>query len=316
LRNQSGGAKIETRIKNINMNEETKGEKKSHLFFDLIIASLIILVLILIDLFIVNLKSAPAELFGENWNGDSQQEDMMVDFPAIEYEQITTDKVYVPILNFHHIDKAPAGVSAVTKTYYIEPSHFENIIIDLIAADYEFVFVSEIIDYIQANKLPAKQVLAITFDDGNKNFYTNAWPILQQYKVKSSVYVMTGVGGDNYLNDAEIVEIVKSGLCEVGSHTIWHPKLTKISADERLKELEISKDDLETLLDREIKVIAYPFGLYNEDVKSLAQAVGYEAGLTFDQEAWQKVDDLMELKRISVYPNLNVIKFLNKLKEN
>jgi len=292
-----------------------KGEKKSHLFFDLIIAGLIIVVLILVDLFVINLKSSPADLWAEKWqnNGDAGQDSLSNSI--IEYQDITSENVFVPILNFHHIAQAPAGVSAVTKTYYITPDHFENIIIDLIAADYEFVFVSEIIDFLQDKQLPTKQIIAITFDDGNKDFYTNAWPILQQYKVKSSVYVMTGVGGDNYLNEAEIIEIVKSGLGEVGSHTIWHPKLTQISAEQRLKELEISKDDLESLLNREIKVIAYPYGLYNEDVKSLAQAIGYEAGLTFDQDAWQKVADLMELKRISVYPNLNVIKFLNKLKE-
>jgi peptidoglycan/xylan/chitin deacetylase (PgdA/CDA1 family) len=293
-----------------------RGEKKSRLFFDLIIVGLILVVLILIDLFVISLKSAPADSFIGEWLNNGQSDQIQNEFSEINYQKITDQNIFVPILNFHHIDEAPTGVSSITKTYYIEPAYFENIIIDLISADYEFVFVSEIIDYIKQGQLPAKQILAITFDDGNKNFYTNAWPILQQYKVKSSVYVMTGVGGDNYLNDQEIVELADSGLVEIGSHTIWHPKLTQISADERLKELEISKDDLDTLLDKEINVIAYPFGLYNDDIKSLAQAVGYEAGLTFDQDAWQKVDDLMELKRISVYPNLNVIKFLNKLKNN
>ncbi|MFC1598827.1 polysaccharide deacetylase family protein [Patescibacteria group bacterium] len=292
--------------------EKNKGEKKSRLFFDLVIAGLIIIVVILIDLFVISLKSSPAEIFGLGLqkNDDNQKTEETYS----GFKEITEDVVFIPILNFHHIDQAPAGVGRITKTYYIEPADFENTIIDLIAADYEFVFVSEIIDFIKQDKLPVKQILAITFDDGNKNFYTNAWPILQKHKVKSSVYVMTGVGGNNYLNDQEIVELSASGLVEIGSHTIWHPKLTKISADERLKELEISKDDLDSLLNKNINVIAYPFGLYNEEIKSLAQAVGYEAGLTFDQDAWQMTDDLMELKRISVYPDLNVIKFLDKLK--
>ena len=75
-----------------------------------------------------------------------------------------------------------------------------------------------------------------------------------------------------------------------------------------------AKEDLEELLNKEIDVLAYPFGLYNDEIKKLSHALGYNAGLTFDQDAWQDPQDLMEIKRISIYPNLNVVKFLEKLK--
>ncbi|MCX6745797.1 MAG: hypothetical protein NTX00_02135 [Candidatus Parcubacteria bacterium] len=56
--------------------------------------------------------------------------------------------------------------------------------------------------------------------------------------------------------------------------------------------------------------------MYNQQIENLAKQAGYEAGLTFDQDAWQPTDNLLELKRISVYPGLDVIKFLEKLKNN
>jgi len=289
-------------------------EKIKQYLISLLIILLVVLVFALIDFFIINLRSNPgddkAEVMKSNASLDTSTMLSMTSSEKIE----PGEKVFVPILNFHHIDKAPSGVSSITKTYYIEPDKFEAILIDLIASGYKAVFVSEIVELLEQGIRPPANVMAITFDDGNQNYYTNAWPILKKHGLKSSMYIMTGVGGENYLNDEQIKELDMTGLVEIGSHTIYHPKLTKISASERMRELEQSKDELEELLDKEITVLAYPFGLYNDDVKALSKAVGYKAGLTYDQDAWQNPDDLMELTRISVYPNLNVVRFLEKLK--
>jgi peptidoglycan/xylan/chitin deacetylase (PgdA/CDA1 family) len=89
--------------------------------------------------------------------------------------------------------------------------------------------------------------------------------------------------------------------------------LRKIFATEQRRELKDSKDYLENLLGKKIEIICYPFGLYNDQVKQIAKEVGYKAALTFDQDAWQNPDDLFALTRISVYPELDALKFLDKL---
>ncbi len=287
---------------------------KKHWAFDLIIGLLIIIVIILIDILVMKFKSSAGD-FWESWTEDKQEEN--AENQTVLTNDIMDDqKVFIPILNFHHIGTAPANLSKIDQSYYLEPDKFEAMLNDLISHDYRPVFLSEIVKYLEEKKMPEEKIMAITFDDGNENFHTNAWPILQKYKVKSNVYVMTGVSGPNYLSPEQIVELDKSGLVEIGSHTVWHPKLTQVTKSERLFELEQSKDYLEDLLNNDITILCYPFGLYNEEVKALAKAVGYKAGLTFDQDAWQNPDDLMELKRISVYPGLDVIKFLEKLKNN
>jgi len=291
-------------------------KKHRQVTFDIIIALLLVVVIVLVDLFIIGLKSAPGEIKDEVISSDNPGSENILDLTQITQSESLEpgEKVFVPILNFHHIDQAPAGIDKITQSYYVEPQEFEQIITNLLEAGYKTVFVSEMVNMLENMEKPPEYVMAMTFDDGNHNFYTNAWPILQKHGIKSSVYIMTGVGGDNYLNDDQIKELADSGLVEIGSHTIYHPKLTKIPKDERLKELEISKDELGELLGQEINIICYPYGLYNQDVKDLAKAVGYKAGLTFDQDAWQDPLDLMELRRISVWPGLNVVKFLEKLK--
>ncbi|HDQ22519.1 MAG TPA: polysaccharide deacetylase family protein [Candidatus Uhrbacteria bacterium] len=288
-------------------------EHGHHYLLDALIVILVVIIFILADFFIISLRPLNEEAFEENQTEVSKNEkkEQERDFIVIE----KGEKVFLPILNFHHIDKAPSGASAVTRSFYLEPADFEILIQAIINNDYEPVFLSEIVDYLSRGVLPAQKIMALTFDDGNINFYTNAWPILQKYQVKSNIYIMTGVGGPNYLSREQIAELDKSGLVEVGSHTIWHPKLTRIKEDEAFKELTESREFLEDFLDKKIAVLAYPFGLYNERIKELTEKAGYLAGLTFDQEAWQDPGDLLELKRISVYPGLNVIRFLEKLEQ-
>jgi peptidoglycan/xylan/chitin deacetylase (PgdA/CDA1 family) len=291
----------------------TLNKKTKKGLINLLIILVVVLLFVLIDFLVVNFRSSPAndkeEVLG---SAGKPSIELVVDETAEKLEP--NEKVFLPILNFHHIGTAPAGVSATTRTYYISPDKFEAIVLDMISAGYKFVFVSEAIDLLEQGIRLPENVASISFDDGNANYYTNAWPVLQKHGVKSSVYIMTGVGGENYLSDEQIKELFTTELVEFGSHTIYHPKLTKIAPDERMKELEQSKEELDELLNTDVDVIAYPFGLYNDDVKKLASALGYDAGLTFDQDAWQDPQDLMEIKRISVYPNLNVIKFLEKLK--
>jgi peptidoglycan/xylan/chitin deacetylase (PgdA/CDA1 family) len=124
---------------------------------------------------------------------------------------------------------------------------------------------------------------------------------------------MTGVKGKRWLTSEQIVELDKSGLVEIGSHTVWHPYLKRVAKDRQWQELNDSKIYLDKLLNKSINIICYPFGMYNQQIEDLAKQAGYEAGLTFDQDAWQNPNNLFELKRISVYPGLDVIKFLEKL---
>ena len=287
-------------------------KKPTHFLFDFVLAILIIAVIILADILIIKLKSNPAE-----------DKYVKTELPAstdgstrLTMTVSAGEKVFIPILNFHHIDKAPANLSKFDQGFYIEPDKFATILNDLINNDYRPVFMSEIVGDLEAKKLSKEKIMAITFDDGNEDFYTKAWPILQKLKIKSNVYVMTGVRGANWLTPEQMIELDKSGLVEIGSHTVWHPYLKKVSKERQWQELIDSKKFLDKLLNKSINVICYPFGMYNQQIEDLAKQAGYEAGLTFDQDAWQPADNLLELKRISVYPGLDVIKFLEKLKNN
>lgn len=234
-----------------------------------------------------------------------------VDAQDVVYEKI--EGYYsAPIFSFHHISSAPAGVSKNIASLYVEPYQLEKILVDLNTHNYKTVFVSEIAELLVRGDMPPENWVAITFDDGNIDFYNNALPLLKKYNIKATLYIMTGIRGVNYVNEEQIKEIDESGLVEIGSHTVYHPNLVKISETRVREELSVSKDYLEKLLDKEVSGICYPFGDYNERVKNLAREAGYKYGVSYNHRPQNDITDLFEMNRAGVWPGMSIVKFLEK----
>ncbi len=90
---------------------------------------------------------------------------------------------------------------------------------------------------------------------------------------------------------------------EIGSHTVTHSALSSLGRDDAAAELTASKKTLESILDRRVKFLAYPFGRpehFNRGVEALAQAAGYEAALT-TVRGINRDGDVYALKRLNVY---------------
>jgi peptidoglycan/xylan/chitin deacetylase (PgdA/CDA1 family) len=221
---------------------------------------------------------------------------------------------FVPILVFHHLANPPARANNITLRLHYSPKNFEEILQNLQKNNYQTVFVSEIVAYLELGKKLPNNWVALSFDDGYEDFYTNAWPLLKKYNAKASLYVITSRNGGDYLTKEQIKEIDHSQLVEIGSHTVSHPQLSRLSPVEQLKELKESKADLERLLKKDIVSICYPYGSYNLQTEIIAKKVGYKYGLTYNRQSSIKTNDIYEINRIGVWPGMDVIKFLEKFK--
>ena len=76
-------------------------------------------------------------------------------------------------------------------------------------------------------------------------------------------------------------EMSNSGLIEIGSHTASHPKLNTLDKEGIEYEFKNSKEVLESIIKKDITTIAYPSGLYNQDVLDIAQKY-YDYGVSTD----------------------------------
>lgn len=119
----------------------------------------------------------------------------------------------------------------------------------------------------------------ITFDDAYSDVYYNCFPILKEKALPFTVFLAEGlIGTKGYLEDYMIREMIDSGLCIVGSHTVNHLMLRKQTEDVVNWEMTESKRRLEERFSVNIDLLAYPYGsIYacsRQNIKS-ARKAGY-----------------------------------------
>lgn len=75
----------------------------------------------------------------------------------------------------------------------------------------------------------------------------------------------------------QLHEMVASGLCTVGSHSMLHLGLTRVSVETVKQELVESKRIIEAHLPVTVKHFSYPHSMTNEEVQQLVKSSGYES---------------------------------------
>jgi peptidoglycan/xylan/chitin deacetylase (PgdA/CDA1 family) len=158
-----------------------------------------------------------------------------------------------------------------------------------------------------------EKVVAITFDDGFRDFYTNAFPVLRENCFSATMYLPTAFIGDKRgefkgrecMIWSEVRELHEAGI-EFGSHTVRHPKLYELGYKEIREELEMSKAVIEGKLGAAITSFAYPYAFPSADREfveaftDLLQRAGYACNATTRIGRVRVNDDPFTLKRLPV----------------
>ena len=116
-------------------------------------------------------------------------------------------------------------------------------------------------------EIPSKSI-CITFDDGYKDNYRNAFPILEKYELKATIFITADFVGkkdasEEYLTWQDIIEMRKSGEFEIGCHSLSHRNLAGLESEDLTEEIGRAKRITEDKIDGKINVFAYPFGWQN-----------------------------------------------------
>lgn len=197
--------------------------------------------------------------------------------------------------------------------------------------DFHFVTMHEL--YTQWTQLPAKTV-ALTFDDGYADNLHAALPILKKYNAKATIYIVVDrhdrdwstykkahhnsgeLAREIKLTDEEVQELVASGLIEIGSHTLTHANLPRLSESERREEMESSRIHLQHLTGQPITSFAYPFGIYSPADVSAARQAGYTNAVTTVEgiDSCNPAPDFLQLRRIKVSGKDNLFGFICRMR--
>jgi len=129
------------------------------------------------------------------------------------------------------------------------------------------------------NPLPSNPV-ALTFDDGYRDQFTKALPVLKRYHMKATFFIVSGfVDEPLYMTWRQVRGLHRAGM-EIGVHTIHHLDLAILSPGQDWQEIHRSKVVIERHIGHPALVFAYPSGAFNAQVLADVHKSGYLAAVS------------------------------------
>jgi len=132
------------------------------------------------------------------------------------------------------------------------------------------------------------RAIVLTFDDGHRDFLTNAAPVLQQHRFTATLFVVTGRLGDTaswssvdknreLLSRNEVCELKSQGF-QLGSHTVSHADLRMLDDAALERELTDSHATI-TELGETFAPFAYPGGMFAKREREAVERAGYDCAV-------------------------------------
>lgn len=215
------------------------------------------------------------------------------------------------ILLYHHVsDETPPSTS-------ISPADFDSHLAYLRDNDFNVIALDRMIDSLRSGQsLPEKSVV-ITFDDGYKSIFDEAFPMLQTYGYPFTLFLSTGPiddGLSSYMTWDQIRQMTAADVI-IANHMVDHPYMLEAGDNEsdsqRLARLRKALLEAEQRIEVETgqshRYLAYPYGEYDPAIKSLLEELNF-VGLAQNSGAVGPESDFLALPRFplaSIYANLD-----------
>lgn len=207
------------------------------------------------------------------------------------------EPVELPILMYHSISSG--------NSLRVPKSEFASHMKWLKDNDYVTLSPEEAYRVFTTNSMPSKKSVLITFDDGYTDNYTKAFPILKQYGMKATIFMIEqSIGRPNHLTDEQMDEMMAHGI-SIESHTIHHLELNRLSKQQQEDELKGSKTFFDQRFSQRTRMVSYPVGRYNEETLKLAKEAGYQMAVTTEPGHAKKEQGMMSLHRVRISPGLS-----------
>jgi peptidoglycan/xylan/chitin deacetylase (PgdA/CDA1 family) len=214
------------------------------------------------------------------------------------------------ILMYHRVAEQRQGIPA--PTWNVTPRAFRQQIEGLRARGFAFASLRSVMEAARTGTPVAPNTVVITFDDGYRNNYLHAWPVLRELKVPATIFVASAFldtgkpfSFDSWstanasrtpredwqpLTWAECQAMTATGLVEIGSHSHSHVDFrgdaSRLRAD-LADSASVIREQLN--LERRDLLFAFPYGGrdqgYSADaLMDVVKAQGFACALTTETE--------------------------------
>ena len=204
----------------------------------------------------------------------------------------------VPILMYHYVRLNPDPRDRVGYGLSVAPDLFRAHMEFLAERGYSAVPIRDL--------TLTQKTVALTFDDGYRDFYTTALPVMKEHGFRATIYQIADlVDNHRYLTAEQLRELAADGH-EIGSHTLSHPDLTALRPDRLRTELAESRARLERVVGQPVLAFCYPSGRQNAAVRKAVEAAGYTSATTVQPGLHRPSDDPFAIPRVRVYGGMGL----------
>jgi peptidoglycan/xylan/chitin deacetylase (PgdA/CDA1 family) len=224
----------------------------------------------------------------------------------------------IPILMYHSISTSDSPRFRVNAVPVVEFQRQVDVIASL---GCQTLTVSQYGQILAGNAfLPPRPVL-FTFDDGYADFFDQALPYLEKYQYTATVYMLSALVGGSaqwlaapsersrpLMNRGHLTYLAQSGF-EIGSHGCHHLPLDTLRQEDARNEIQLSKKNLEAMLEIPIQSFAYPYGYYTAAIRRMVAQAGYTTACSVEKGISSLRDRPFDLARIPIQPGLSEAQF-------
>jgi peptidoglycan/xylan/chitin deacetylase (PgdA/CDA1 family) len=157
---------------------------------------------------------------------------------------------------------------------------------------------------------PPSGAVVITADDGHRSVYTEMLPIVRAYDLPVTLFIYpSAISNASYAMTWEQLEALhRTGLFDIESHTYWHPNFKtekqKLSPSAYRASVQMQLVKASTVLENRLGVhadlLAWPFGVYDDELIGMAREAGYSGAFTIERRFVTSREPIMALPRFLV----------------
>lgn len=208
----------------------------------------------------------------------------------------------VPILMYHYISEPPEDADKYRKDLSVAPEDFREQMRFLAENGFETIDLYDLsLAITDEVELPPKPVI-ITLDDGYRDNYQNAFPILEELGLKATFFLTTEFIDQNneiYMDWPMVEEMAAAGH-RFEPHSKTHPDLTIQDRKFIIWEVQGSRETIAAHVGYLPRYFAYPSGRYNDEVKQIIAELDFWGAVTTLGGAWNGFNDRFEWTRMRV----------------
>jgi len=157
---------------------------------------------------------------------------------------------------------------------------------------------------------PPPRAVVIAVDDGHASVFAEMLPLVREYRVPVTLFIYpSAISNASYaMKWDQLAELSRTGLFDIESHTYWHPNFKtekrRLSGEAYRSFVTMQFNKPRTVLRDKLGVnatmLAWPFGIYDDELMTTASQSGYVAGFTLDRRVVTPRERMMALPRFLV----------------